>query len=55
MLANVIESVDEDKNELLYVSMLAAFANTVIQLNKMILEARQLDEDILDYLYAFTR
>ena len=50
MLANVLDSVDEEENDLLIVSMLAAFANAVMQLNKMISEARQLDEDILDYL-----
>ena len=50
MLANIIDSVGEENQNLLIVSMLAAFANTVVQLNKMILEARQLDEDILDYL-----
>ena len=50
MLANIVDSVGKENQNLLIVSMLAAFANTVVQLNKMILEARQLDEDILDYL-----
>ena len=50
MLFEVIGGVGTDSDHLLYLSMGAALVNTVVQLNKMILEAKELDEDILDYL-----
>ena len=50
MLFDIIGGVDTDSLDLIYFSMGAALINTVIQLNKMILEAKELDEDILDYL-----
>ena len=50
MLFKYLGSVGDDKEWLIYFSMGAALINTIIQLNKMILEAKQLDEDVLDYL-----
>ena len=54
MLTGSLGSVGADSEDLLYVSITAALMNTFIQLNKMILEAKELDEDILDYLYWLT-
>ena len=40
----------DDRQNILMVSIGAALLNTILQLNKMIMEAKELDEDILDYL-----
>ena len=51
MLVGILDGGEDESRDLIYISIFAALANTVIQLNKMILEAKELDEDILDYLY----
>ena len=53
MLLKVLGDVADEDSRLIYISIAAALINTIVQLNKMILEAKQLDEDILDYLYRF--
>ena len=49
MLLKHLDSPD-DRQNILMVSIGAALLNTVPQLSKMIMEAKELDEDILDYL-----
>ena len=51
MLSGFLGSVKSDDEILLFISIATALINTVVQLNKMILEAKELEEDILDYLY----
>ena len=51
MLVGVLGGKDDGSENLIYISILAALINTIVQLNKMILEAKQLNEDVLDYLY----
>ena len=50
MLLQVLEPLPGEKADLIWVSIGAALLNTVMQMNKMILEAKELDEDVLDYL-----
>ena len=40
----------DDGQNILMVSIGAALLNTILQWNKMIMKAKELDEDILDYL-----
>ena len=50
MLLKVLGDLADDDSHVIYISIVAALINTIVQLNKMILEAKQLDEYILDYL-----
>ena len=50
MLLGYLDSVKDGSENLIYISIFAALINTVVQLNKMVLEAKELEEDVLDYL-----